>query len=309
MSEKECQPVAITRSFYRLGMPSFPVYLSLGDDGMLIEGGTGGTAAIIVEQIEELGISPERIKYLALTHTHADHIGAVPHLKRMWPHLKVVGSQVAASLLKNEEMIKGFIPLDRILAEIMLSKGEIAALPPELDNYTFEVDVVVKEGDKIDLGAGIVWTVYETPGHAPCHIALYEEKEGTLVIGDTTGFYVPEKDVFWPNYFHSLESYCHSIRKLSALPAQRAALSHNFVIEDGLSLYFQKAIAATEAYHAEMLARVGDGEDPEKVAQEKADWVNTLTDDLPLSLMYSLAKVLIRRSQSEAGKENLFTIP
>ncbi|MFH1623790.1 MAG: MBL fold metallo-hydrolase [Pseudomonadota bacterium] len=309
MSIKRHKPTTITQSFYQLGTPSFPVYLSLGDSGMLIEGGTGATFAIIIEQIEELGIEPERIKYLALTHTHPDHIGAMPHLKRLWPHLKIVASPIAAKLLKSERMIKEFLGVDRSIAEIMLSKGEIAELPPKLDKYTFEVDVLVKEGDSLDLGSGIVWTIYDSPGHSPCHISLYDEKEGILIVGDATGFYVPGKDVFWPNYFDSLDAYCNTIRKLSALPAQRGALSHNGVVDGGLEHYFQKALGATESYHLEMLERLGNGEDPEKIALDKANWVNTLTDIQPFEVMYSLSKLMLTRSQSEAGKENLFTTP
>ncbi|MFC2014045.1 MBL fold metallo-hydrolase [Chloroflexota bacterium] len=309
MSRKRHKPTLITPTCYQLGTPSFPAYLSVGNDGMIIEGGTGATSALIIEQIEELGIEPQRIRYLTLTHTHADHIGAVPHLKRLWPHLRVVASPVAAKLLKREGMIEVFLRLDRSITEIMISKGEIAEPPPELENYAFEVDLVVKEGDRLDLGSGIVWTIYDTPGHSPCHIALYEERERTLAIGDVTGFYIPEKDVFWPNYFESLEAYCNSIRKLSTLSAQRGALGHNGVVEGGLGHYFQNAIRATESYHLEMLERLGSGEDLEKIALEKAKWVNSLTDLQTFEVMRSLTKILIKRSQSEAGKENLFITP
>jgi glyoxylase-like metal-dependent hydrolase (beta-lactamase superfamily II) len=308
MSKKRHEPISITRSFYQLGTPSFPAYLSLGDNAMLIEGGTGATFAIIVEQIKELGIEPERIEYIALTHTHPDHIGAVPHLKRLWPHLKIAASSLAAKLLKSQRMIKEFRENDRTISEIMINKGEIAELPPELENYIFEVDKVLEEGDRLELGSGIVWTAYHTPGHSPCHVSLYEEKEGTLAIGDATGFYVPEKGVFWPNYFDSLEAYCNSIRKLAALPARRGALSHNTVVDGWLEGYFQKAIKATESYHLEMLERLGKGEDPEKIALDKAKWVNSLTDIQTFEVMYNLAKLMLARSQSESGKKKLFTI-
>ena len=46
-----------------------------------------------------------------------------------------------------------------------------------------------------------------------------------------------------------------------------------------------------------------------KIAREKAKWVYTLTDYFTIDLMYNLAKVLISRSKSAAGKENLFHIP
>lgn len=306
MADKNYKPITITPNFYQLGTHAFPVYLSLGEDGMIIEGGTGPTTKIIIEQIEELGIDHERIKYIALTHTHPDHIGALPYLKHLWPHAKVVASPAAAEAFGKEEMLKPFLYVDRNIGEIMKAKGEIEELPPAPEEYNFEVDWVVEEGDKIDLGTGIVWTVYHTPGHSPCHIALFEEKARTLVIGDTTGFYVPEKDVFWPNYFQSLEKYCNTIRKLAALPAQRAVLSHNCVIEGNVAQYFEKALKATKRYHTEIMERIGAGEDVKKIAREKAEWVNSLTDIQPFEVILNVTKLLIKCSQRDADKPNLF---
>jgi len=313
MTDKRYRHISITPNFYQLGTPSFPAYLSLGDDGMIIEGGTGATFAIIIDQLKELGIEPERIKYLFLTHTHTDHIGAIPRLRRIWPHLKVVSSPVGEKLLTRlvtkDEALKEFITMDRDIAEIRLSKGELDAVPPELGNYTFGVDMVVKEGDRLDLGSGVSWTVYDTPGHSPCHISLHNEREGTLVIGDATGFYVPEKDIFWPNYFTSLEDYCDSIRKLASLPAQRGALCHNGVIEGGVKRYLQKAIRATESFHREMMARLDRGEEPEEIALERARWVVTFTALIPFEGIKALNRLLIRRSQSAVVSEDLFAIP
>jgi glyoxylase-like metal-dependent hydrolase (beta-lactamase superfamily II) len=313
VTDRRYSHIAITPNFYQLGTPSFPAYLSLGDDGMIIEGGTGATFAIILNQLKELGIGPERIKYLFLTHTHVDHIGAIPRLRRIWPHLKVVASPVGEKLLTRlvtkEEALKEFITTDHDIAEIMLSKGEIDAIPTKLGNHAFGVDMVVKEGDRLDLGSGVLWTIYDTPGHSPCHISLHNESEGTLVIGDATGFYVPEKDIFWPNYFNSLEAYCDSIRKLASLPAQRGALCHNGVIEGELERYFQKALRATEFYHREMMTRLDSGEDPEEIALEKAMWVVTFTALIPFEGIRALTTLLLRRSQSAVVSENLFAIP
>jgi len=307
MTDKEHQPITVTSNFYQLGTPSFPAYLSMGEDGMIIEGGTGPTSNIIVKQIEALGIDPQHIKYIVLTHTHADHIGAVPHLKIRWPHLKILASSRGANALSSEGTLKEFLVVDGNIAKLMKGKGEITELPPPLTNYNFEVDTIVDEGDRIDLGSGIGWTVYNVPGHSPCHIALYEEKEDTLIIGDTTGFYVPEKDVFWPNYFDSLERYVSSIRKLSTLKAKRLALSHNCVIAGDIGKHFEKALSATESYHTELLKRINAGEDAEKVALEKAEWVNSLTDIQPFEVMHNLSRLLIKRSQAYAKKYHQFT--
>jgi len=296
-------PIKITPNFYQLGTPPFPVYLSLGEDAMLIEGGTGGTFEIIVGQIKALGIEPQRIKYLALTHTHADHIGALPRLKALWPHLQVVASEKAPKILGNEKTIEQFVSMDTAIAGIMAELGEISEVPETFAKYEFPVDRTVKEGDQIDLGAGVCWTAYTVPGHSPCHLAWREEKEEILAIGDTLGFYSPEKDTFWPNYFVSLALYCESIRKLGTLPAKYLALSHNGVIDGDTRAFLQKALSVTEAYHREMIDRTAKGEDPKEIAREKGDWVRTIADHMPYKVMAPMCGFLIKLSQA-AEAEN-----
>jgi glyoxylase-like metal-dependent hydrolase (beta-lactamase superfamily II) len=276
---------------------------------MIMEGGTGATFPIIVDQIKELGIEPERIKYLALSHTHPDHVGAVPQLKKLWPHLKVVGSERAARQLQREEFLKNFIEMDHTITEILLVKGDIDWWHEEAEAPVFEVEVVVKEGEKIDLGSGMAWTVYETPGHSPCHISFHNERDGILVIGDATGIYEPEQEAFWPNYFQSLEEYCQSIRKLAALPAKIGTRSHGGVVEGEPRHYLQRVMKATEDYHRELLDRVAKGEDPEEVVLEKAKWVYTFTNLQPFKLIHIMTGVTLKRSQSVADDAGLFDIP
>ncbi len=304
MSSLKHDPIRETSKFYQLGTPAFPAYLSMGEEGMIIEGGTGPTFQIIVDQIKGIGINPEKIRYIFLTHTHADHIGGVPRFKKLWPHIKVIASPIAAATFKKKEWINDFILNDTGIAQLMKAKDEIAEMPPALDDYYFEVDSTVKEGDKIELGAGIVWDVYETPGHSPCHLSLFEEAEGTLVVGDATGFYVPEKDAFWPNYFVSLAIYCDSIRKLASLPAKRAVLSHNAVIEGDVANYLKKAMKAVELYHKELIERLRKGEDPKSIAMDKARFVDSLTDIQPFRIMYDLSKVMINRSKESEGYDS-----
>jgi glyoxylase-like metal-dependent hydrolase (beta-lactamase superfamily II) len=307
MSARRHEPLEITPHLFQLGTPAFPAYLSMGEEGMIIEGGTGPTFPLMVDQIEALGIDPRKITYIVLTHTHPDHIGAVPHLQRRWPHIRLLASPIGAQLLGKKELFKEFQLVDLGIAQLMKAKAEIDTLPKPLHDFAFVVDASVREGDRIDLGAGIVWNVYDTPGHSPCHISFFEEKEGTLALGDAAGFYVPEKDVFWPNYFESLGKYCDSIRKLATLPAARAALSHNGVVTGDVRQHLQKAMKAAEKYHNELRERLHKGEFPEAIAMDKARFVDGLTDIQPFKVMYDLCKVLIKNSlQNGSGNHFIF---
>src|SRR3970282_260032 len=98
-------------------------------------------------RVNVVGIDPQHIKYIVLTHTHADHIGAVPHLKIRWPNLKVLSSSNGANALSSEGMLKEFLLVDGNIAKLMKGKGEITELPPTLTNYNFEVDTIVDQGE------------------------------------------------------------------------------------------------------------------------------------------------------------------
>jgi glyoxylase-like metal-dependent hydrolase (beta-lactamase superfamily II) len=297
MKETTSEPIAITPNFYRLGTPAFPAFLSMGKVGMIIEGGTGPTFEMIVQQVRTLGVDMKQIEYILLTHTHADHIGALPHLKHRWPHLKLVASGPGAKILNTREMYNEFLLVDLGIAQLMRAKSEIDEIPPTPADYRFEVDLVVKSDDVIDLGNHVIWEIVETPGHSPCHISAFEKTDGTLVVGDATGFYVPEKDVFWPNYFLSLREYVESIRKLATFPAKRAVLSHNAVVEGHVHRYFESALGATGKYHENLLNQLDRGNSPESIALEGAHFVNTLTDIQPFKVMYDLCKLMINRSR------------
>ncbi len=307
MNRLTSKPVAVTPNFYRLGTEAFPAFLSMGKVGMIVEGGTGPTFELIVKQIKSLGFDMKRVEYVLLTHTHADHIGALPHLKRRWPHLKIVASGIGAKILNTRELYNEFLLVDLGLAQLMRAKSEIEEIPPTPEDYQFEVDLLVKDGDTIDLGNDIVWEIMETPGHSPCHISAYERTEKTLVLGDVTGFYVPERDLFWPNYFASLKSYVESIRKLSSFPAERAVLSHNAVIEGNVHRYLEKALKATRDYHENILKQLDRGISPESIDLEGAQFVSTLTDIQPFKVIYDLCKIMISRSK-ENGEALSFNL-
>jgi glyoxylase-like metal-dependent hydrolase (beta-lactamase superfamily II) len=305
MTQLKFQPIQLTSTFYQLGTPFFPVYLSVGGKAMLIEGGTSATYDIIVSQLKALKIDPLQIAYIALTHSHADHIGAFPRFKAAWPHIQIIASTAAAKLLSNGAVIDGFHWLDNAISKALLANQDIAEPPAPMEKWSFAIDVLVKQGDVIDLGQGIQWQVNEIPGHAPCLLAFLEASEGVLAIGDATGFYNPERNAIWPNYFGGLEPYCDSIKKLAGLPAKSLALSHNGFQRDARQ-FLAKALRVTGEYHQEMLDRAGNGEGLDTIIADKSQWVKEIADQMPMKIIQQLSGLLIKLSQKAGAKPQAY---
>ncbi len=98
---------------------------------------------------------------IILTHCHFDHVGAVPEI------VKATGAAVAM----HEE--------DAAILHRDMAASMFNARRPE-----FGVDVVLRDGEVIDLG-DIKLRVIHTPGHTPGSICLYEPETKVLFTGDT----------------------------------------------------------------------------------------------------------------------------
>ena len=299
MNPKTAEPIIITPSLYKLGTSAFPAFLSMGDVGMIIEGGNRSHNRHDHRADQKSGY-PNGKNPVRLSNPYpcGPYRGIAPPETPMAPYPDPFQCRRSENP-EHQELYNEFLLVDLGIAQLMKAKSEIDVLPATPEDYRFEVDMVVKGGDTIELGNQVVWEIIDTPGHSPCHISAFEKSEKSLIVGDATGFYVPEKDTFWPNYFLSLKDYVESIRKLATYGAQRAILSHNAVIEgnDDTRRFFEKAIEATKTYHENILDRLDRGNSVDGIAMEAAHFVSTMTDIQPFKVIYDLSKLLIGRSR------------
>ncbi|MBI5523626.1 MAG: MBL fold metallo-hydrolase [Desulfarculus sp.] len=303
MDPQKHPAIPLGRDLYQLGTRKFPVYLSLGEVGMLIEGGTSPTAGLIAAQVASLGIDPQRIRYIALTHTHADHIGAVPRLRQRWLHLQVVAGAKAAAHLNSPKGLEQFLPADRMIQKIFVGTGQMEALLPEMEDYGLRVDRVLAQGDSLDLGRGVVWTAHETPGHSACHMAYHAAGQGVAALGDMTGYFDPDLDLVWPNYFASLGDYVASLLSMAQLPAGMALLSHNGAMSGDMREFLARALRETLVYHHQVCQRLAEGEDQAQLCQHEARRIHAFAPIASPKAIDFLCQCLCRQSRQAAGLE------
>jgi glyoxylase-like metal-dependent hydrolase (beta-lactamase superfamily II) len=165
-------------------------YLLRADRPTLVETGPTTSVEPVVAGLERLGVGPDDLANVVVTHIHLDHAGGVGRLagrypnatvwvhERGAPHLADPTRLVASAtrLYGPDQMRTLFGPVDPVPA------GRIRALA---------------DGDRIDLG-GRVLDVDHTPGHASHQVAITDSATGGVFTGDALGVHVPDLPVLRP---------------------------------------------------------------------------------------------------------------
>jgi glyoxylase-like metal-dependent hydrolase (beta-lactamase superfamily II) len=159
-------------------------YLVVGSGGTaLIDPGFSCSVDTNIEAIREIGIEPDAIDYIVLTHSHIDHAGGVGQLAKSARRAQIAAHQRGAFYLKNSAKIGG--------GGHMVFGSEMMADLGEPIDVSAERIKTIGDGDVIDLGDKNL-RVYYTPGHCGDHVSLLEESTGTLFPGDTACLHYPD---------------------------------------------------------------------------------------------------------------------
>src|SRR5262245_58931116 len=143
----------------RLHMLRFPIgqaYLWRdGESLTLIDAGNAESAPEIEGAIRSLGLRPERLDRIVLTHCHRDHVGAAGELAARW------GAQVLAHRL-DAPVIRGEAPVpEPVLLDWEVPLYEHGLTVPQAPPTP--VDRELEDGDALGFGDGAY--VVHAPGH------------------------------------------------------------------------------------------------------------------------------------------------
>ena len=197
-------------------------YLVKGDKIALIDlvRDWGGAPAALETGLSQAGVKLADVDYLVLNHLEPDHTGWLAEYRRRNPRVKILATA------KGVQLVKTFYKI--------AEGGE-----------------AVKDGDQLDLGAGLVLKFFETPNvHWPETMMTFEPSSGTLFSCDGFGSFgmLGDRvfdDEFSPQEHERFESEClryyanivasfgtfvlRAVEKLSALGIKVVAPSHGIV--------------------------------------------------------------------------------
>ena len=146
---------------------------------MIVDVGTSHAVPFLVAALAELGIAPDAVDILFLTHVHLDHAGGAGTLMRQLPRARaVLHPRGAPHLIEPEKLIAG---TRAVYGEATYARvyGEIVPIAPERVSVT-------RDGERLRLGAR-EFEIAHTPGHALHHQALVDLGARGVFTGDTFG--------------------------------------------------------------------------------------------------------------------------
>ncbi|MFB6166010.1 MAG: MBL fold metallo-hydrolase [Haloarculaceae archaeon] len=165
------------------------VYVIDDDRPAIVETGTGANHERILDALPEIGLSPEDVEVLALTHVHLDHAGGAGFLAEACPNATVVvHERGAAHLADPATLVAG---TKQVVGE---SGWQFYAEPEPVPEERIRE---ITDGDAIDLGEHRL-VAHHAPGHATHQVVLDDPVDDAVFTADAAGCYYPWADAPHP---------------------------------------------------------------------------------------------------------------
>jgi glyoxylase-like metal-dependent hydrolase (beta-lactamase superfamily II) len=214
-------------------------WLIPGESPVLVETGSQSSVPVVLEALAALGVGPDDLAGIVVTHIHLDHAGGVGDLARAFPGATVYVHPVGARHLVDPS---------RLIASAGRVYGDtLDTLYGRLDPTPAERIRVLDDGDEIRTAPGRALTAIHSPGHASHHLALHDTETGVLFAGDAAGVRLPDVGVLRPATpppDFDLHLAVRSLHHFAARRPSALALAHFGV------LYGDPAEILDEAEHA-----------------------------------------------------------
>lgn len=241
------------------------VYIIREERGILFEPGPTNAIPFVLEGMKKLGI--KEISCIIPTHIHMDHAGAIGKLTMLFPQAKVI---------LHPSAVRHVVEPSRLIQGTKLAFGDgfeasWGPILPVLESQTR----VLSDGERISIEGRDMKFVY-APGHAPHHIAIYDEETGGLFCGESLG--VPRRGaesfplpaVAPPSF--DVEEYMGTIKKLGQLKPRILFYSHDGVGREPDKL-IPKAEENMRVFGDIILGALKAGEDTNEIGHRVQEYI------------------------------------
>jgi len=211
----------------------FPVLLQHAGRNYLVDCGYEETSAELEHKLKALGIEPEDLTGVIITHDDHDHLGGLCQLKQKNKNLKVVCGELekdsVSGKIKSERLLQAEMSLNILPEEYRgwalnfiekLKKVQRFAVDEVLcDNAIFEEELIV----------------IHTPGHTKGHISMFLPKVKTVIAGDALVIENGEFNIANPAFTLDLQQALKSVKKIKNLNPLKIICYHGGIMKKNVN--------------------------------------------------------------------------
>ncbi len=212
-------------------------YLIEGNEPVLVETGSQSSVAILLSALSAIGVGPNDLAGVVVTHIHLDHAGGVGDVARAFPNAAVyVHEKGARHLADPERLINSASQVYGPLLDSLY--GRLAATPQERIH-------VLPDGAEIKVGHSRTLVAVDSPGHAKHHLAIHDSLSGILFAGDAVGVRLPDAGVLRPATpppDFDMDQAIHSLHRFAERRPSQIALAHYGIIPGSPDEVVEEAI-------------------------------------------------------------------
>lgn len=276
------------------GGPGGDAYLILGrDSSVLYDCGMACFNRELIANIEAL-IGNRPLDYVVLSHSHYDHMGALPYVIKRWPEVVVCGAEKAKHVFASSGAV-----------ETILSMGRTAALhygcdPEEITTEGLRIDRILKSGEVIDIGDAVILAV-ETTGHTDCCMSYLIRPQGILLASESTGI-MGRNGKVRPSILKSFEQSEESADILRLLPYKYIIIPHYGLLDEKLNdVYFDMYLKSAQDEKKLIQQCIYKGLDEDEILKEhkKVYWNEERSKAQPYRAYEMNTRIIIRRMKEE----------
>ena len=294
-------PVALAPGVWRLGTYNIAVFLIGGSDAAaLFEVGVSGTSSLVLSQIDALGISRESVRWVVVSHAHADHATGQGTLMAGLDNASLVLTPTSAKFMAKPSTAGEWAAEDAFTNQALAQAGDVnPAAPQAALNLLPEPLHLLEPGDHLDLG-DLTLDFMSADGHVPGGLTVHIPQRRAVLSSDSGGFVSQEPPGF-PLYFVSYPTYLDTMQSLADLKPEILALGHqDYFMGKAVGQYLAMVEGDLAREHQHILAEAQRGCTVQAIAQQIFDhyYKNELLIYSPASIM-ECCELLVRRSLEE----------
>jgi glyoxylase-like metal-dependent hydrolase (beta-lactamase superfamily II) len=230
-------------------------YLILGEKKVLIDIGPRAGVNGRLQSLAEVGVSPEDIDYLVLTHVHIDHAG---------------GTGTALKDLKNARVFvhprgrQHLVDPTALWQSSLETSPELALKYGRFEPVTEGRITIISDEEKLELGGELDLEFILTPGHASHHMSIFESQNRIIFSGDSAGLYTSGVLRLTAPPPFRVDSYLSSIDRMIKLQPELIAYGHFGCYPDAVKR-LKKTKEKVQTWFEIAQAGVNAGKIPEQV--------------------------------------------